>query len=132
MKELLYARSKFVSIAKAFDLQAIDLVCIDFKNLEKLKNECIDGKNMGFDGKQAIHPTQIPVIHEWFEPSSARINESQEILKIFIDNQKRGIGAFDYNGKVVDMPVVKEAAKTLVRANAFKDFESLLSRLGTG
>lgn len=56
--ELLYARSKIVTYAKCFNMQAIDFVCIDFKNLDQLRNECLQGHSLGFDGKQAIHPSQ--------------------------------------------------------------------------
>ena len=50
--ELLYARQKIVTHAKAFGLQAIDLVHIDFKDLESLREQCKEGARMGFTGKQ--------------------------------------------------------------------------------
>jgi citrate lyase subunit beta-like protein len=49
--ELLYARSAVVTAAKAMGLQAIDLVCIDYKNTERLLLEVKNGKQMGFTGK---------------------------------------------------------------------------------
>lgn len=50
--ELLYARQKIVAHAKAFGWQAIDLVHIDFKDLEGLMEHSIHGAYMGFTGKQ--------------------------------------------------------------------------------
>ena len=61
--ELIYARQKIVTVAKAFGLQAIDMVHIDFKDLEGLKQHSEASANMGFTGKQVIHPGQIEVVH---------------------------------------------------------------------
>ena len=49
-EEILYARQKMVLVAKAFGLQAIDMVNINFKDLKKLKQECESGAKMGFTG----------------------------------------------------------------------------------
>ncbi|KJH50959.1 HpcH/HpaI aldolase/citrate lyase family protein, partial [Dictyocaulus viviparus] len=56
--EVLYARQRFVACCKAFQLQAIDSVFIDIKDLDGLKRQSIEGHNWGFTGKQSIHPTQ--------------------------------------------------------------------------
>lgn len=67
-KELLYARSAVVTAACAFGLQSIDLVCMDYKSQEILVEECREGREMGFTGKQAIHPNQIETIQKQFAP----------------------------------------------------------------
>jgi citrate lyase subunit beta-like protein len=61
MKELYYARAAVVTAAKAYRLQAIDLVCIDYKNIEKLKAECIDGRDLGFTGKVRLNKRTLCV-----------------------------------------------------------------------
>ena len=71
--ELLYARQKIVTHAKAFGLQAIDLVHIQYKDLLGLQQQSREGAQMGFTGKQVIHPSQIPVVHEAFSPSNTQI-----------------------------------------------------------
>ena len=45
------------------------MVCIQYKDKEYLKEECIDGRQLGFTGKQAIHPTQIPIIQQTYGPT---------------------------------------------------------------
>lgn len=50
-QELLYPRSRLVTTAKAFGLQAIDLVCVNYKDKEVLREESEEGKRLGFDGK---------------------------------------------------------------------------------
>ena len=60
--ELIYARQRIVTVAKAFGLQAIDMVHIDFKDLEGLQAQSENSAKMGFTGKQVIHPSQIEIV----------------------------------------------------------------------
>ena len=50
-QELLYTRSQIAIAAKAFGLEAIDMVCIHYKDLDYLREECEDGRRLGFTGK---------------------------------------------------------------------------------
>ena len=108
-EELLYARQKVVTVAKAFGLQAIDLVHIDYKNLESLQEYSEEGARMGFTGKQVIHPSQIPVVHEAFSPSQQKIEWATELIEQFRQHEKEGKGAFTFRGSMIDMPLVKQA-----------------------
>ncbi|EPZ34455.1 Phosphoenolpyruvate/pyruvate domain-containing protein [Rozella allomycis CSF55] len=98
-------------IAKSFGLQAIDMVCLDYKDTQKLERECTMGRSMGYTGKQAIHPDQIKVIQGLFSPSEKEYKSALEIVQKYQEHIDRGIGAFEYQGKVVDLPVVKKAEK---------------------
>jgi citrate lyase subunit beta-like protein len=54
-RELLFPRQQMALIAKAYGgLGAIDMVCIDYKDDEYLREECRDGEEIGYDGKQAV------------------------------------------------------------------------------
>ena len=66
--ELLYARQKIVAHAKAFDMQAIDLVHINFKDLQGLREQSLEGSNMGFTGKQVID-YKLPYFRALFPPA---------------------------------------------------------------
>lgn len=68
-KELLFPRAHMATIAKAYGLQAIDMVCIDFKDVANLQDESLEGRNLGYDGKQAIHPAQVADIQRAYSPS---------------------------------------------------------------
>lgn len=107
--ELLYARQKFVTIAKAFRVQAIDMVHIDYKNISALSEQSIKGANMGFTGKQVIHPSQIPVVQEAFSPSKEQIEWAIGLIKSFEEHQSSGTGAFTYRGHMIDMPLLLQA-----------------------
>ncbi|EFA09094.2 citramalyl-CoA lyase, mitochondrial [Tribolium castaneum] len=116
--EVTYARQKIVTVAKAFNLQAIDMVYIKYKDPEGLKKQAEEGAQLGFSGKQVIHPDQIDITQKAFMPNPDQIKWAQEILNAFYKHQKEGKGAFSYKGHMIDMPTVKQAQNVVDLANA--------------
>lgn len=116
--ELLYARQAVVVACAANDLQAIDIVTIDYKDLEALKIESQFGAGLGFSGKQIIHPNQVSAVQEAFTPSEDAIAYARRIVETFEASQKEGKGAYALDGKMIDMPLLKNAQKVLARAKA--------------
>jgi citrate lyase beta subunit len=114
--ELLYARQAVVVACAAFDLQPLDIVTIDYKDLEALKLESEFGARLGFSGKQVIHPNQVPVVQEAFTPSDEAVAYARRIVETFEASQKEGKGAYSLDGKMIDMPLLKNAQKVLARA----------------
>ncbi|XP_051565725.1 citramalyl-CoA lyase, mitochondrial isoform X2 [Myxocyprinus asiaticus] len=117
-KELLYARQKVVVTTKAFGLQAIDLVYIDYKDVEGLRQQAREGALMGFTGKQVIHPNQIKAVQEEFTPSPERIKWAMELITAFEEHQKLGKGAFTFHGSMIDMPSLKQAQNIVTLTSA--------------
>jgi citrate lyase subunit beta-like protein len=116
--EVLYARSAVVAACAANDLQAIDMVYIDFRDLEGLRVEAEQGAGLGFSGKQVIHPNQVPAVQEAFTPSDSAIEYAKRVVESFEASQKEGRGAYALDGKMIDMPLLKNAQKVLDRARA--------------
>ena len=116
--EVLYARLAVVVACAANDLQAIDMVYIDFKDTEGLRAEAEQGAGLGFSGKQIIHPNQVSVTQEGFTPSNDAIAYAKRVVASFESSQKEGKGAFALDGKMIDMPLLKNAQKVLDRAKA--------------
>lgn len=116
--EVLYARSAVVTACAANDLQAIDMVYIDFRDIEGLRLEAQQGTGLGFSGKQIIHPNQVAPVQEAFTPSPEAIEYAQRVVEAFTTSQKEGRGAFALDGKMIDMPLLKNAQKVLDRAKA--------------
>ena len=116
--EVLYARSAVVTACAANDLQAIDMVYIDFRDLEGLRVEAEQGAGLGFSGKQVIHPNQVVPVQEAFTPSDSAIEYAKRIVELFESSQKEGKGAYALDGKMIDMPLLKNAQKVLDRAKA--------------
>ena len=116
--EVLYARSAVVTACAANELQAIDMVYIDFRDAEGLRLEAEEGARLGFSGKQIIHPNQIAAVQEAFTPSAEAIEYAQRVVRAFTASQKEGKGAFALDGRMIDMPLLKNAQKVLDRARA--------------
>jgi citrate lyase subunit beta-like protein len=116
--EVLYARQAVVAACVANDLQAIDMVYIDFRDSEGLRAEAEQGAGWGFNGKQVIHPNQVPVVQEAFTPSAEEISYAKRVVETFESSQREGKGAYALDGKMIDMPLLKNARKVLDRAQA--------------
>lgn len=114
--EVFYARSAVITHAAANGLQAIDLVHIDFHNLESLYEEALEGARLGFSGKQVIHPNQVEPVQQAFTPTDEAIAYAQRVKQAFEEHQKIGKGAFALDGKMIDAPIVKHAEQVLALA----------------
>jgi len=116
--ELLYARQAVLTACASYGLQAIDIVTIDFKDIERVRREAEFGARLGFSGKQIIHPNQVEPVQEAFTPDDESIAQARRLAEAFESHQKEGKGAFALDGKMIDMPLVKNAQKVLERAKA--------------
>jgi citrate lyase subunit beta-like protein len=116
--EVMYARSAVVTHAAAFNLQAIDMVFIDFRDSLNLKIEAALGAAMGYSGKQIIHPSQVGPVQEAFTPNQDDIDYAKRVVETFAEHLAQGAGAYELDGKMIDMPILKNAQKVLDRARA--------------
>jgi citrate lyase beta subunit len=116
--EVFYARSAVVTYAAAFDLQAIDMVFVDFEDVNGLQKEAAQGVEMGFVGKQIIHPNQVELVQKAFTPDDESIAHAQRIMEAYEEHQRAGKGAFAMDGKMIDAPIVKAASRLMTRAKA--------------
>jgi citrate lyase subunit beta-like protein len=105
--EVLFARSWIATHAAAFNVQAIDLVNInlDWENgaAELLEAESRIGFELGYSGKQVIHPKQIAVVNRAFSPSEKSIEYAEKLVQAHLNHQASGKGAFVFEGKMIDM-----------------------------
>lgn len=116
--EIAYARSAVVTAAAAYKIDALDTLFIDFTNPDGLARDCQLGKEMGFCGKMAIHPKQIDIINQCFSPSPEDINHATRLIQAHDQHQAAGTGAFAFEGKMIDMPMIRAAQKILSTAQA--------------
>lgn len=116
--ELFYARSAVVTHAKAFGLQAIDMVTTDFRDLERVRREAEFGAQLGYTGKQTIHPAQVGPVQEAFTPGDEAIARARRLVEAFEAHQREGRGAFALDGEMIDLPLVRAAQGVLERARA--------------
>ena len=112
---LLYARSRIVSASRAAGLPGpVQSVYTRVNDLDGLRRSTEEGKNMGFVGRSAIHPSQVPIINEVFTPTEEEVAEAQELLERLEGEAESGTGAFVLeDGRFVDRAVVESARRTL-------------------
>jgi citrate lyase subunit beta/citryl-CoA lyase len=109
----IYPRSKIVAAARAASIQAIDGVTFQFRDLEQCERDARAALEMGFDGKWAIHPDQLPVINRVFTPSAEEISRAKEILDL---HKESGSGVIVYQDQMVDEANLHSERRTVTIA----------------
>lgn len=113
-KSLLFPRAHMATIAKAYNLAAIDMVCIDYKDQAYLMEEAEEAKQLGYDGKQAIHPVQVDSIQNTFNPTEEAVERAAKILSLYKNAEKGDRGAYGLQEKgggmtMIDRPMLLQA-----------------------
>jgi citrate lyase subunit beta/citryl-CoA lyase len=105
------ARSLCLLASAHAQIQAIDTLSVDFKDMQALALDVQQARREGFSGKLAIHPDQVEVINQGFTPSAHDISHAQRIVDAFA--QAHGAGAVQLDGKMVDKPHLTQALRLL-------------------
>ena len=111
----LMAKTLCLATARAIDVQPVGVVYVNFRDLEGLEAECLRDRRSGFIGKIAIHPAQSEVINRAFTPSDEEIAYAKRVVAVFEDNP--GLGTVGLDGKMLDMPHLKQARNVLAMAD---------------
>ena len=114
LEPLRLARTLCLAASAAAGVAAIDTVFADFRNPDGLRREAEDAAQQGFTGKMAIHPAQIPIINEVFEPSPEKIAWARAVADAFAAAPDKGAVAVD--GVMYDRPHLLHAEQLLARA----------------
>lgn len=112
-----YCRSMTLLSAVAAGVQPVDGVYVDFRDEAAFRRDCEIGAAMGYTGKVTIHPSQVPIVNEYFTPSADEVAEAQELLEAFEENRRRGRMAFSFRGEMVDVPHLERARTIVERAH---------------
>ena len=110
------ARSLCLLAAVAADVQPIDTVSVNFKDADALRKESEIAHRAGFTGKIAIHPDQVDVINAAFTPSPEDVAYANRVIEAFAT----GAGTVALDGKMLDMPHLKQARRTLALAASLR------------
>ena len=113
-----------MAAARAYNIVAIDGVYNDIKNEQGLIDECEQGRDLGFDGKTLIHPSQLDTANRVFAPSPHDVEHAQAVIEAFADPQNAGKGVLKVNGKMTELLHLDEARRTVTMDEAIRAFES--------
>jgi citrate lyase subunit beta / citryl-CoA lyase len=105
------ARAQCLFAAAAAEVAAIDTVYTNFRDSDGLEQDCRRSRRDGFVGRLAIHPDQVAIINRAYAPSEAEIEHARKIVAAF--EADPAAGALGVDGKMVDIPHLKAARKTL-------------------
>jgi citrate lyase subunit beta/citryl-CoA lyase len=110
---LVTALSMTLLAARANGLLAIDGVYNAIGDVEGLRSECIQGRDMGFDGKSLIHPGQLEAANSAYAPSAEDIEEAQALIGAFDAAKAAGAGVATFKGKMIEELHIEEAKRLL-------------------
>jgi citrate lyase subunit beta/citryl-CoA lyase len=102
-----------VLVAKRNKLALLDGVWNDFKDLQGFGEETVQARDMGFDGKTLIHPSQIGPANNAFAPAPETVEAAQAIATAFADPANADKGVINLNGQMVELLHLAMARKTL-------------------
>ena len=107
---LLYARSRVAHAAAGAGLDAIDVPFLDLEDPDGMRREAELARGLGFGGKGAIHPRQIPVLNGVFSPDEAAVARARRIVAAF---EAADTGLVVIDGKLIEKPVLREMRRVL-------------------
>ena len=105
-----WARGRLASAAHRAGIGLLDAPCVEFRDLAEVTRQSRVARALGFTGKTSIHPSNIAAIHEAFAPSAAEIEQARGIIAAF---EASGGAVATWNGKLVELPVVKRMQRIL-------------------
>ncbi|MEM6900478.1 MAG: CoA ester lyase [Pseudomonadota bacterium] len=109
-----------LTAARAYDLLAIDGVYNDIQNTDGLREECQQGRTLGFDGKTLIHPAQIDITNAVFSPAEEDVSQAKDVIAAFAEPENAGKGVIKVNGKMTELLHLEEARRIVGVADAIK------------
>jgi citrate lyase subunit beta/citryl-CoA lyase len=113
-----------VAAARAHGVDILDGVYNDIADLGGFEAECLQGRDMGLDGKTLIHPGQIDIANAVFAPTDAEIDSAQAIIGAFNLPENAGKGAIQLNGRMVERLHGEMARRTLSIAQGIADLSA--------
>jgi citrate lyase subunit beta / citryl-CoA lyase len=103
--------------AKAASVMSFGLLrtIADFRDLTAVANAVEEARNLGFDGATCVHPSVVPVLNQGFSPTAQQLERAARLIAASEEATGRGEGAFMFEGKMVDKPVVERAKNLFAR-----------------
>jgi citrate lyase beta subunit len=110
---MFYGRGRLVQAAASAGLGLVDVPHLALDDTAALRAECLRVRALGFTGKLAIHPKQVAPIIEAFTPTAAEVERAERMIA---ELDRAGGDAVEFEGKMLEGPVVKAARRVLALA----------------
>lgn len=112
-----YARFQVVTAARTAGIDAIDAPYPAYQDPDGYRRSATHASLLGFDGKWAIHPSQIPIANEVFSPTEQEVKDAKQAIEDYRRAEADGVGAIGRDGRLVDAAHMRHAANTLHKAS---------------
>jgi citrate lyase subunit beta/citryl-CoA lyase len=112
-----FARFQVVTAARAAGIDAIDAPYPAYQDPDGYRRSATQASLLGFDGKWAVHPVQIPIAHEVFSPTEAEIADAKAAIEAYRQAEAEGVGAIGRDGRLVDAAHMRLAENILYKAS---------------
>lgn len=119
---LLYPKQHTVFAARAAGVLPMGFVgsIADFRDQGAFREIVRRSKRLGFMCASAIHPLQVTVLNEEFAPVEAEVERARRMVAAYDEAYAKGLGAVQFEGAMIDVPVVQRARNVLARAEAVR------------
>jgi citrate lyase subunit beta/citryl-CoA lyase len=104
--------------AKAARILALDQAVLEIRDDNHFEGDATMGRDMGYDGKICLLPRQLDVANRVFSPSEVELEHARRLIARYEEAMARGIGTIDFEGKMVDGPLLKRAQRIVGFADA--------------
>ncbi len=111
-----HARVQVLTAARAAGVDAIDAPYPAYRDPDGYRRAAGHAALLGFDGKWAIHPSQVPIANDVFSPTPEEVAEAREAMEVYRGASDSGTGAIGRDGRLVDAAHMRHAANTLRKA----------------
>jgi citrate lyase subunit beta / citryl-CoA lyase len=117
---LFYPKQHTIFAARAAGILPLGFVgtVAEYKNQETFRAIVRRSRRLGFMGASCIHPLQVPVLNEEYAPSAAETEQARRMVAAYEAALAADTGAVEFEGKMIDIPVVERAKRVLARAEA--------------
>lgn len=120
---LFAALSACVIAARAVGADVLDGVHLDLDDERGLEKACVQGRNLGFDGKTLIHPRQLDLANRIFSPEAAALARARRVVEAWSEAEAAGSGVVVVDGRLVERLHVDEARRLLALARRIRDVD---------
>ena len=119
---LFYPKQRTLFAARAAGVLPMGFVgsIADFRDQEAFRAIVRRSRRLGFMCASAIHPLQVPVLNEEFQPTAAEVDRAEKMVAAYDKAYAEGLGAVQFEGAMIDVPVVERARSVLKRAAALR------------
>lgn len=114
--EVRVPRSLVALAAAAAGIQAIDMITADYRDLDRMRREAEEARGLGYAGKMCLHPAQVDVAHDVWRPSTAELAWARKVVAAVEAEGMAAGGVVVVDGRMIDVPLVRQARKVLDQA----------------